>query len=181
MTITPGRVRANDATIAEYIRTHLPPGWSYEHVVQFVNLFDHLGYSTGGNTRNVHFGGGGEVLTDMAAAATLLRASPASAKKMDLTNFTECRIVCVMGGVAAPAGGKCIAKFKTTLGANDAAYAALGTSAVEAAMDTADTATASAWIPLAAAAKADVFVAVSTSGGDGAVDPVLGNLEVQFR
>lgn len=173
------RNRASDADLAEYIRTQLPVGMSYESLVQLANA---LGYilKTEAN-KSVHFGGSGEVLLNLASAATLLRASAASAKKVDLSNFTECRIVAITGGVAGPAGAKVAAMFKTTLGTNAAAYAILGTSAVEAAIETIDTAVASAWIPLATLAMADVFVAIVTSGGDGAIDPVLGSLEVQFR
>lgn len=173
------RPRALDADLAAYIKDNLPVGTSYETLVALGNALNYV-MQGGGQVLAVEFAKN-VVLTDMAAAATLLFASAGSAKKIDLTHYTEARVVCVMGGVAAPAGGKCIAKFKTTLGANDAAYAALGTSAIEALMDTINTAVASAWVPLAATAKADVFVAISTSGGDGAVDPAVGNIEVQFR
>lgn len=178
MPVGRSRNRAADTDLAAYIRSHLPPGTSYETMVQLANVLAYI-LKVEPN-KSVEFSRN-EVLTDMAAAATLLRASPASAKKVDLSNYTEARIVAVTGGVAGPAGAKVIAKYKTTLGANDAAYAALGTSAIEAAIDTINTAVASAWVPLAALARADVFVAVSTSGGDADVDPAIGTLEVQFR
>lgn len=173
-------MRANDADLALYIRQNLPIGWSYESLVALANALGYVDYGRAGGGKTVDFATN-EVLTNMAAAATLLRASAASAKKVDLTEFTECRVVCIMGAVAATAAAKCVVKFKTTLGANDAAYAAIGATAVEALMDTADTAVTSAWVALVAGAKADVFVAISTVGGDGAVDPLVGNLEVQFR
>lgn len=179
MNVNP-RPRALDTDLSTFIAQNLPVGTSYETLKA---LSDALNYVAQGGNRvlNVPFGVPGEVLTNLAAAATLLRASAASAKKIDLTQYTQCRIVAITGGVAGPAGAKVALMFKTTLGANAAAYASIGATAVEAAIETIDTAVASAWIDLATAAKADVFVTVVTSGGDGAIDPVVGTLEAQFR
>jgi hypothetical protein len=37
------------------------------------------------------------------------------------------------------------------------------------------------WINLAAGAKADVFITIACSGGDGALDPVFGHIYLQFK
>jgi hypothetical protein len=39
----------------------------------------------------------------------------------------------------------------------------------------------SGWVNLAAGAIADVFVALTELGGDGAADPALGNVQVYFQ
>lgn len=181
MALAASRIRPNDAELSAFIKTHLPIGTSYESLMALAQAISYIMYTNGGTQKSVEFVQAGEVLTNLAAAATLLRASIASAKLVDLTDFTEVRIVAATAGVAGPAGAKVAARFKTTLGADAAAYAAIGTSAVEALIDDTDLVVASAWIPLAAAAKAEVYVAIITSGGDGAIDPAVGSVEVQFR
>jgi len=37
------------------------------------------------------------------------------------------------------------------------------------------------WIDLAAGAKADVFITLDGSGGDGVLDPAFGNIYAQFK
>jgi hypothetical protein len=37
------------------------------------------------------------------------------------------------------------------------------------------------WINLVAGAKADVFVALVTSGGDGTLDPLFGTVMMEFK
>ena len=44
-----------------------------------------------------------------------------------------------------------------------------------------NTVVSSAWINLVAGAKADVFIGLIGSGGDGALDPAFGSIVAQFR
>ncbi len=44
-----------------------------------------------------------------------------------------------------------------------------------------NTVLATAWTDLVAGAKADVFIAPLCSGGDGVLDPVVGNITAQFK
>lgn len=101
----------------------------------------------------------------------------------DLTGCTEARLVISQHGQAV-AGAKLAAKYKagafsTTLGD----YTSLGTSALEIplATDANPVVLKSAWIPLAAGAKADVFLAVIGSGGSGSGGPAFSNGYLEFR
>ena len=66
-------------------------------------------------------------------------------------------------------------------GAAVANYASIGVSSVQVAANGASTAVESAWVNLGTLAKADVYVAIVGQGGDGALDPTFGFVEVQFR
>jgi hypothetical protein len=97
--------------------------------------------------------------------------------KYDLTNFTEARII-VNVEVVGAATAVLYPEWSTTDGGT---YAALdnvtGPSASLAALGT----IVSSWVSLIAGAKADVFLRISGLLGDGATDPQVGNVYVQFR
>jgi len=67
--------------------------------------------------------------------------------------------------------------FSTTVGN----YLDIGTSEVGVAVNTTNTVIVSNWIDLAAGAKADVFLAIAGSGGDGVLDPLFGRISAQFK
>jgi hypothetical protein len=95
----------------------------------------------------------------------------------DLTNFTEARIIANVEVVGAT-GAKVRAEWSATDGGT---YAALDNSTgPQVAIDALGTG-ASGWVSLTAGAKAAVFLRVVGVTGDGAVDPQLGKIAVQFR
>ena len=120
-------------------------------------------------------------LTNMAVALGFLGASHRFAIKADLTNFTQCRLVVNKQGTAGAAASKIILRYRTAFDATPANWVDIGTSEVNCAINVQNTVIASSWINLAAAAKADVFICPLMSGGDGALDPVVGSISAQFK
>lgn len=119
--------------------------------------------------------------TNMPAAAAFFMGSYRHVTKVDLTGYTEVRLVANKQATAGAAGAvmnlKYAASFSTTVGS----YADIGTSSVQFAINVTNTVLATAWVPLAAGAKADVFLAITGSGGDGVLDPAFGAILAQFR
>ena len=125
--------------------------------------------------------GAGLTLTNMALALAFLAGSHRYATKADLTAFTQCRLIVNKQGTAGAAASKIILRyigvFSTTVGN----WLDIGTSEVSVAINVQNTVLASAWIDLAVGAKADVCITAVCSGGDGALDPVLGSISAQFK
>jgi hypothetical protein len=84
-------------------------------------------------------------------------------------------------GTAGAANSKFILRYRTTFSTTVGDYSDIGTSEVSVAVNTTNTVLSTSWINLAANAKADVFVAVVGSGGDGALDPGFGSVIAQFK
>lgn len=118
---------------------------------------------------------------NMPSAATYLFGSSRHVCKLDLSTYTEARLV-VRIMSAGVSGSKLALKYKTSFAHSDAAstFSDIGTSAVEAVLTSTGVA-ASSWIALASGAQADVFVAIIGSLGDGAADPQIGSVVAQFR
>lgn len=117
--------------------------------------------------------------SNMPAALNFWR-QEASAYKVDLTNFTQARLV-VHTTSGALAGSKLILRYKTTsYSATATDYSDIGTSEVSTTLTTAGVID-SGWVDLAAGAKADVFVALLGQDGDGAADPVFRYMTIQFK
>lgn len=123
----------------------------------------------------------GVSITNMPAAATLVGGLIGCVKKADLTGLTQCRLICTKGPTAGAAASKFILKYATTFQSADAGYSDIGTSEVSLAINVQNTLIESSWIALATLALADVWIAVSGSGGDGALDPVVYQLFAQFK
>ncbi len=121
----------------------------------------------------------GVTLSDVAAADAFLGKSNRNVQQIDLTDFTQARMT-VRVTTGATAGTKLVATYHTAFSTTVGDYVALGTSAIECALSSTGVITSS-WIDLAAGAKADVFTTVKQTGGDGATDPVIAFLEIQFR
>lgn len=117
----------------------------------------------------------------MPAADTFLVGSHRHVLKIDLTNFTQCRLVVNKQGTAGGASSKLILKYATSFSTTVGNYSNIGTSEVSVATNNTNTVTATAWTNLAAGAIADVFICVSGSGGDGVLDPVFGLIAAQFK
>jgi hypothetical protein len=101
--------------------------------------------------------------------------------KADLTNFTQCRLLANKQGVAATAGAKLILRYRTAFNQTASNYSDIGISEVSVAVNVLNTFLDTGWINLAAGAKADVFIAVLGSGGNGALDPAFGQIAAEFK
>lgn len=98
----------------------------------------------------------------------------------DLSNYTQCRLSFVIGA-AGVSGAKIKAKFATAFSTTVGSYSDLGTSEVSCVLTAGSTHASSGWVNLAAGAKADIFLILTGSGGDGVVSPTIGNAHIQFR
>lgn len=123
----------------------------------------------------------GLTLTNMALALNFFNASHRYALKADLTNFTQVRLIVNKQGTAGAAASKIILRYRTAFDATAANWSDIGTSEVSCAINVQNTVIASSWISLAAGAQADVFICPLMSGGDGALDPVIGSIVAQFK
>ena len=120
-------------------------------------------------------------LTNMALALAFLAGSHRYAQRIDLTNFTQVRLVVNKQATAGAAASKIILRYIGAFSTTVASWLDIGTSEVSCAINVQNTVLATAWINLAALAKADVFVTAVCSGGDGVLDPVLGSVSAQFK
>lgn len=101
---------------------------------------------------------------------------------LDLTDFTECRLVVNKQGVAGAASYKLCMEYRAAgFSTSVANYVDIGTSEVACACNVLNTIVSSGWIALAAGAQADVAVCVTSEGGDGVLDPQFGSIVLQFR
>lgn len=121
------------------------------------------------------------VLTNQANAEQFLGNTSRDIHKVDLTNYTQVRLLVRVGsGSASPNSPRVYAEyapaFTTTLGD----YLAIGASAVNCSI-AATGLIDSGWINLVAGAKADVFITILQNGGNGSADPALGPIAVQFK
>ena len=123
-------------------------------------------------------------LTDMAAAEDFLNATVRYATKIDLTDWTEARLVVRKMGTAGAANSEIAVEYSTVnpgsafVGGD---WLPLGTSDIECAINTTNTTIASSWVAIATLARADVHVAPLMRGGDGALDPIIGAVHLQLR
>lgn len=120
-------------------------------------------------------------LTSMPAALTLLAGSARHIKRVDLSGCRQVRFFLAMQGVAGSAGSKMLLRYFGSYSGTASDYLDIGTSEVSVAMTSTATLVATSWIDLAAGARADVYLAVITSGGNGATSPQVGLIEGQFR
>ena len=165
----------------------------FEEVTLGTNL------SMSGTTLNATGGSGGGTLrvvlatpvlaaliwTNMPSAASFFLSTATVAKnttKADLTNYTQVRLLVNKQGTSGAASSKLILRYKATPFTQTVAnYVDIGTSEVSVATNVNNTFLATAWINLAAGAKADVFVDIVGSGGDGALDPAFGSVVAEFK
>ncbi len=122
--------------------------------------------------------------TNMPAALSFLFSSATVGKeiqKADLTNYTQCRLLVNKQGTAGAAASKLILRYRTAFNQVVANYSDIGASEVSVAVNVTNSYLDTGWINLVAGAKADVFVSVLGSGGDGALDPAFGPIVAEFR
>lgn len=122
--------------------------------------------------------------TNMPTALSFLFSTATVGKdiqKVDLTGYTQCRLLVNKQGTAGAAAAKLILRYRTAFNQVVANYSDIGTSEVSVAVNVTNTYLETAWIDLAAGAKADVFVTVLGSGGDGTLDPAFGAIIAEFK
>lgn len=161
-------VRLAAGTVGQVLRTGgsgANPAWAYHHLTHVIH----------GN------GGADATWTNMPAAATLLFGSTRHIRKIDLSNYTQVRLTMTKASVAGVSGSKIILRYRTSWSSTASDYSDIGTSEVSLAADGGIDGLVSAWVNLAAGAKADVWIAVVGTGGDGVVDPTFGAISAEFR
>lgn len=120
----------------------------------------------------------------MPSADTLWIGLHAHVQKIDLTNFTQVRIVVNKQGTAGDTNSKIRLGFAATFQTTPAGYTNIGAAAAEVAaspLNVTNTIVASAWVNLHASAKADIFLAAIGSGGNGTLDPAFGSITAEFK
>ena len=125
------------------------------------------------------------VWTNMPVALSFWLSSASVAKgvlRVDLTGYTQVRLRVNKQGTAGAAASKLILRYKVSPFTQAVAnYSDIGSSEVSVAVNVTNTYLETAWINLVAGAKADVFVALLGSGGDGALDPAFGYVHAEFK
>jgi hypothetical protein len=122
--------------------------------------------------------------TNMPAALSFLMNTATAGKSItrsDLSSFTQCRLLVNKQATAGAASSKLILRYYTGWSQTASNYLDIGTSEVSVATNVQNTFLATNWINLAAGAKADVYIAVLGSGGDGALDPAFGIISAEFK
>lgn len=120
------------------------------------------------------------VWTNMPAAATELFGATANRRKLDATGYRQFRIN-ARHGVVGAAGSKLYLQYSTdnvTFADAESGGHSSGDYALDAAASTPYTTT---WVNLATGAKADVYWRIVGQTGDGAADPNITSIGVQFR
>lgn len=121
-------------------------------------------------------------LTNQASAAQFLGNSNRNITMADLDLYSECRliarVVTASGSANTP---KLVAKYLGSFSTTAGDYADLGASEVSVSLASTGLIT-SGWAALAAGAIDTVrYLAVIQQGGDGAADPALGPIHLEFR
>jgi hypothetical protein len=120
-------------------------------------------------------------LTDQATAEQFFNNANRNITKIDLTGYTQCRLIArVTTGSASANTPRLILKYHTSFSTTVGDYVDIGTSAVVASLTNTGVID-SGWIALAAGAKADIFLAVTMIGGDAAADPAVAHMYAHFR
>jgi hypothetical protein len=115
------------------------------------------------------------------AALTALGNQTRAYTKVDLTNFTQARLIVNKQGSAANTGAKLVLRYYTASSFTASNYVAMGSSEISVAVDTTNAVLDSGWVDLVAGARADVFVNVFGIDGDNAASPFFGSVSAQFR
>jgi len=119
--------------------------------------------------------------TNMPAADALFAGSHRHVVKVDLSGFTQVRLIVNKQATAGAANAALRLRYSTSFSTSPASYSAIGSQEAQVAVNVANTVLDSGWVSLVAGAQADVFVAIVGSGGDGVLDPAFGNISVQFK
>ncbi len=109
--------------------------------------------------------------------------SSAYVTQADLSAYNQVRLVVNKQTQAGATGSKLILRYQATSGAplTASSYSDIGITEVSVATNVTNTILNTGWIDMAAGAIDDVYIALLGSGGDGALDPVYGNIYAEFR
>ena len=119
--------------------------------------------------------------TNMPLAATFLFGSHRHVMRVDLSTYTQVRFSVNKQATAGAAAAKLVLRYRASFSTTVGDYSDIGTSEVSVAINTTNNVLVTNWIDLAAGAKADVFMAVVGSGGDGVIDPTFGSIIAEFK
>lgn len=128
-------------------------------------------------TLNTSFGS--VTWASMPAALTELNGSTRSRTKLDLTGYTQARVTASISTV-----GNSTAELRiqySTNGDTQSTWAYLDGASGPGANISVNGGRASAWVNLAAAAKADVWVRVVGINGNGSISPAIGAVVLQVK
>ncbi len=118
--------------------------------------------------------------TTQPTAEQFLLNSARHVTKVDLSWYTQVRLVGrLLIASTSPFGPRLRLRYSTTFQSAIGSYSGIGTTVAVNLRDLG--VNASAWIDLERPARADVFLAISQLGGDGASSPVGGHLMAEFR
>jgi hypothetical protein len=119
--------------------------------------------------------------TNMASAAQLLFAASAGIIRVDLTNYVSGRLLVNKLATAGATNSRIFLRYWTGYTQTAATYIDIGlTGAISVAVNNTNTFTTTAWQALTGGAKADVFVTIIGTGGDGTLDPAFGAIGAEF-
>lgn len=134
-----------------------------------------------GVLRATFFADASVIWTNMPAAATIFLGNTSFIQKVDLTNYTECRLLVNKTAVAGAASSILRLEFSTTYTQTTTSYTQIGTAAASVTVNVANDYRDSGFQTLVSGAKANVFITIIGSGGDGALDPAFGQIVAEFR
>jgi hypothetical protein len=106
-----------------------------------------------------------------------------SCQRVDLSTFKYVRLNVMRGTVALAAGAKMYLRYVSSgsWSLTAANWLDIGTSEVSVPLNQISMPLSTEWIELAEGAKADVYIGLLTSGGDGVLDPQYGTINAEFK
>lgn len=105
----------------------------------------------------------------------------ATIQKVNLSSFTQVRLLVNRMGTNGDAAATLRLGYVAAFSVTPADYVEISTTSTSVDITNQNTYTETAWVALAAGARADVFVTMILAGGDGVLDPVLGSVVAEFR
>lgn len=125
------------------------------------------------------------VWTNQPVALSFWMSSATSGKgviRVDLTNYTQVRLMVNKLNTAGATDSKLILRYKTGSWSTAVAdYLNIGVSEVSVPINVQNTFLETSWIDLVPEAKADVLITLLGSGGDGVIDPIFGYIAATFK
>jgi len=115
------------------------------------------------------------------AALTAIGSNNRSYTKIDLSDYTQARLIVNKQGTAGNAGSKLVMRYYTNTSFTASNFLVMGATEIAVPVDTVNAVLDSGWIDLVAGARGDVFVNIFGIDGDGAASPAFGSLHGHFR
>lgn len=120
--------------------------------------------------------------TNMPSAQTVFLGVWTGAVKIDLSLYTQGRLVINKGATAGAATSVVRLRYATSFSQTIGNYLTMGSSEIQGAVNVTNSMVDSGWINLVAGAKADdIFIVCDGVNGDGVLDPVFGFVTAEFR